>query len=141
MTRKNILALMAGVAGLVVGGYTLAPMTGAEAQDRSNAAATARGLQSARVTDGGVNRREVLDEACGKANAAFDAGLSANLETGVPTTTELAQLNAAAETACGAIQVLRDKIEAARAAHEVRTLAYLCVHASVKCPTVDGGSP
>lgn len=139
--RKNILALMAGVAGLMIGGLTLVPMTGVEAQDRDSVAATARALESARFTDGGVDRRAVLDEACAKANSVFDAALSVHFETGVPTTGRLAQLSADVETECDAIRVLRDKIEAARAAHEVRTLAYLCVHAGVNCPAVDGGSP
>lgn len=142
MTRKNFLALMAGAAGLMIGGLTLVPMTGVQAQDRGNVAATGRALQSARFTDGGVNRREVLDEACAEARSAFDAGLAAHVETGAPTADRLAQLSAAAETACEtSIRILRDNIEAARAANEVRTLAYLCVHASFNCPAVDGGSP
>ncbi len=139
-TRQAVIALLAGTAA-VIGVVTLAPLTGVEAQDRGNVAATARSLRSAEFTDGGVDRRAQLDEACAAALAAYESGFAAHVETGTPPAAQVAQLADTSDAACAAIQTLRDSIEAARLVHAVQEQVYLCTHVdSRRCPP-DGGTP
>lgn len=139
MTKTQI-AVRALLAGTVVsiGAYTLS-ITGVQAQDRGSVVTAARTLQSVKHTDGGVGRRAVLDEVCAAAILAADDGLAEHMRTGIPGKDQVVALLDARDSACQAIQALRDKIETARLAHEVMQGAYLCRHLERGCP--DGGTP
>jgi hypothetical protein len=146
-TRKQIaLALLAG-SPVVVGVLTL-QFTGVAAQDRLAVKATYDNHYSTRILiepdgDGGVKKRDLLQEAsdaCTAAWRAFRDAKERHIITGSPTAEELKALRGAATAACNDYVTFGATVRAARSLYEGADQAYDCARLEGPCPT-DGGSP